>query len=98
MCSPLPRIRRRVGADPIPLRARIGTNDRTLPWLQTADSISCQRSYWHRAECLSGCGRVAKLVDAEGRPSFRAACSCDAADLQGSGSIALDRTVDTCRL
>src|SRR5260221_7319473 len=62
MCSPLPRIGRRVGADPISFGARFGANDRTLPWLQTANSIGRQRSHWHRAESLSwvsGCGRVA---------------------------------------
>ena len=40
--SALPRFGRRVGADPISLGARIGANDRTLPWLQAADSISRQ--------------------------------------------------------
>ncbi len=34
LCSALPRIGRRVGADPIPFGARFGTNDRTLPWLK----------------------------------------------------------------
>jgi len=60
--STLPRIGRRVGANPISFGARFGANDRTLPWLQTADSIGRQRSHWHRAESLSwarGCGRVA---------------------------------------
>ena len=33
LCSALPRIGRRVGADPISLGARFGANDRTLPWL-----------------------------------------------------------------
>ena len=42
LCSPLPRIGRRVGADPISLGARFGADDRTLPWLQAADSISRQ--------------------------------------------------------
>jgi aspartyl-tRNA(Asn)/glutamyl-tRNA(Gln) amidotransferase subunit A len=37
LCSALSRIGRRVGADPIPFGARFGANDRTLPWLQTAD-------------------------------------------------------------
>ena len=40
--SALPRIGRRVGADPISLGARFGADDRTLPWLQAADSISRQ--------------------------------------------------------
>ena len=40
MCSTLPRIGRRVRADPISFGARFGANDRTLPWLQAADSIS----------------------------------------------------------
>ncbi len=40
LCSALPRIGRRVGADPISFGARFGANDRTLPWLQAADSIS----------------------------------------------------------
>jgi hypothetical protein len=38
----LPRVGRRVGADTISFGARFGTNDRTLLWLQTADSISRQ--------------------------------------------------------
>ena len=42
LCSALPCIRRRVGADPISLGARFGADDRTLPWLQAADSISRQ--------------------------------------------------------
>ena len=42
LCSALPRIGRRVGADPISLGARFGANDRTLPWLQATDSISRQ--------------------------------------------------------
>ncbi len=42
LCSALPRIGRRVGVDPISFGARFGANDRTLPWLQTADSISRQ--------------------------------------------------------
>ena len=37
---PVPRLWGRVGADPIPLGARLGSNDRTVPWLQAADSIS----------------------------------------------------------
>ncbi len=40
--SALPCIRRRVGADPISPGARFGANDRTLPRLQAADSISRQ--------------------------------------------------------
>src|SRR6266850_5739265 len=36
------RIGRRVGADPISFGARFGANDRTLPWLRAADSISRQ--------------------------------------------------------
>jgi len=32
LCSALPRIGRRVGADPISFGARFGANDRTLPW------------------------------------------------------------------
>ena len=36
LCSALPRIRRRVGADPIS-SGTFGGNDRTLPWLQAAD-------------------------------------------------------------
>ncbi len=42
LCSALPRIGRRVGADPISLGARFGANYRTLPWLQAANSISRQ--------------------------------------------------------
>jgi hypothetical protein len=42
LCSALPRIGRRVGADPISPGARFGANDRTLPRLQAADSISRQ--------------------------------------------------------
>jgi hypothetical protein len=42
LCSALPRIRRRVGADPIPFGARFGSNDGALPWAQAADSISRQ--------------------------------------------------------
>ena len=41
---------------------RLSANDRALPGLQAADSISGQRSHWNRAESLSGvhgCGRVA---------------------------------------
>jgi len=33
LCSALPRIGRRAGADPISLGARFGANYRTLPWL-----------------------------------------------------------------
>jgi len=40
LCSTLPHIGRRVGADPISFGARFGADDRTLPWLQAADSIS----------------------------------------------------------
>ena len=40
--SRLPCFGRRVGADPIPLGARFGSNDGALPWVQAADSISCQ--------------------------------------------------------
>jgi hypothetical protein len=40
LCSPLPRIGRRVGADPVSPGARFGADDRTLPWLQATDSIS----------------------------------------------------------
>ena len=42
LCSALPCFGRRVGADPISFGARFGANDRTLPWVQTADSISRQ--------------------------------------------------------
>ena len=42
LCSALPRIWRRVGADPISLGARFGADHRTLPGLQAADSISRQ--------------------------------------------------------
>jgi integrase len=42
LCPALPCCGRRVGADPIPLGARFGANDRTLPRLQAADSISRQ--------------------------------------------------------
>jgi len=42
LCPALSCIGRRVGADPIPFGARFGANDRTLPWLQAADSISRQ--------------------------------------------------------
>jgi integrase len=38
----LPRIGRQVGADPISFGARFGANDRALPRLQAADSISRQ--------------------------------------------------------
>jgi hypothetical protein len=34
-----------------------------LPWVQTTDSISRQRSHWHRAESLNrvrDCGRIAE--------------------------------------
>jgi hypothetical protein len=34
------RIGRRVRADPVSPGARFGANDRTLPWLQAADSIT----------------------------------------------------------
>ena len=37
----------------IPFGARLGANDRTISWLEAADSISRQRSHWHRAESLS---------------------------------------------
>jgi site-specific recombinase XerD len=40
--SALPRIGRRVGADPVSPGARFGADDRTLPWLQATDSISRQ--------------------------------------------------------
>jgi hypothetical protein len=40
LCSALPGLGRRVGADPISFGARFGADDRTLPWLQAADSIS----------------------------------------------------------
>src|SRR5258708_33146710 len=62
--SALPRIGRRVGADSISLGARFGADDRTLPWLQAAESISRQRSHLHLGEPLS-CGGV------EGWPSTR---------------------------
>src|SRR5216117_750073 len=39
LCSALPCLGR-LGADPISLGARFGADDRTLPWLQAADSIS----------------------------------------------------------
>src|SRR5260370_32109459 len=68
LCSALPRIGRRVGADPISLGARFSANYRTLPWLQATNSISRQRSHWHRAEPFSwlrGCVRVADDPDAE---------------------------------
>ncbi|MGA2923923.1 MAG: tyrosine-type recombinase/integrase [Candidatus Sulfotelmatobacter sp.] len=42
LCSTLPRIGRRVRADPVSLGARFGTDDRTIPRLQAADSISRQ--------------------------------------------------------
>jgi len=42
LCSALPRIGRRAGADPISFGARFGANYRTLSWLQAADSISRQ--------------------------------------------------------
>jgi site-specific recombinase XerD len=42
LCSALPCFGRRVGADSISFGARFGANDRTLPWVQTADSISGQ--------------------------------------------------------
>src|SRR5438874_7241396 len=40
LCSALPCLGRRVGADPISLGAPFGADDRALPWLQAADSIS----------------------------------------------------------
>ena len=40
LCSTLPCFGRGVGADPIPFGTRFSANDRTLPWLQAADSIS----------------------------------------------------------
>ncbi len=40
LCSALPCFGRRVGADPISPRACFGADDRTLPSLQAADSIS----------------------------------------------------------
>ena len=42
LCSALPRVGRRVGADPISFGTRFGANDRTISWLQAADSISGQ--------------------------------------------------------
>jgi hypothetical protein len=42
LCSALPRFGTGAGADPIPFRACIGANDRTLPGLQTADSTDCR--------------------------------------------------------
>ena len=42
LCSALPCFGRRVGADPISPRARFCADDRTLPRLQAADSISRQ--------------------------------------------------------
>jgi integrase len=42
LCSAVPRIGRRIGADPVSPGARFGANDRTLPRLQAADSISRQ--------------------------------------------------------
>jgi hypothetical protein len=65
LCSALTRIGRRVGADPISFRACFGANDRTL---QAADSISRQRSHWHRTEALmwlADCGRVADHPEAD---------------------------------
>jgi len=40
LCSALPRFRGQVGTDPMPFGPRIGSNDRTLPWLQAADLVS----------------------------------------------------------
>jgi len=42
LCSALPCIGKRLGADPNPFGAGFSSNDRTLPWLQAADSISRQ--------------------------------------------------------
>jgi hypothetical protein len=42
LCSALPCIRRRVGADPVSLGARFGADEEALPRLQAADSISRQ--------------------------------------------------------
>jgi len=42
LCSALPCFGRRVGTDPIPFGARLGSNHLTIPWLQAADSISGQ--------------------------------------------------------
>ena len=42
LCSALPRVGRRVGADPVSFGARFGADNRTLPWLQATDSISRQ--------------------------------------------------------
>src|ERR1700720_2026353 len=85
LCSALPRIGRRVGADPISFGARFGATDRTLPWLQAADSISRQLSHWHRAESLSwvlSCGRLAEIspkgLEPEWWPAWRSAQPCPA--------------------
>jgi len=42
LCSALSGIGRRVGTEPICFGARFGTNDRTLPWLEAANSITGQ--------------------------------------------------------
>src|SRR5260370_10327033 len=41
-CSALPCFGRRVGADPISLGAYLSSNDRTISWLQAADSINIE--------------------------------------------------------
>jgi hypothetical protein len=40
LCSALPCLGRRIGADPISPGARFGADDPALPWMQAADSIS----------------------------------------------------------
>jgi hypothetical protein len=42
LCSALPRYGRRVRTNPVSIGARFGANDRTVPWLQAANSISSQ--------------------------------------------------------
>src|SRR6266851_3106736 len=77
LCSALPRIGRGVGADPISLGACFGANYRTLPWLQATNSISRQRSHWHRAEPLRWLRRSWKVCrqSTDNRPRFCRRCN-----------------------
>lgn len=61
-CARLCHASRGVGADPISFGARFGANDRTLPWLQTADSIQPSMIALASRRILElalSCGRVA---------------------------------------
>jgi hypothetical protein len=50
--SALPRRRRRTGADSIPPRAHLCTNDGALPRLYPANRLSRERPDWNRARTL----------------------------------------------